>query len=87
MTPDSYNKTAGRLRVTVNRDGMLNHDYGHGCTIECPTGWNDSCPIVKHTVCVEELRDLRHLLDRAIAHADAYRESWNRHLIKSGVTV
>jgi len=66
-----YDKTIGRLRVTVSPEGARQHDYGHGCQIECPTGWNDSCPIQRHTVSVEELRDLRYLIDRAISVADA----------------
>ena len=66
----SYDKQIGRLRVIVSTDGLRDHDYGHGAAIECPTGWNDSCPVQKHTVSVEELRDLRYLLDRAIDHAD-----------------
>lgn len=62
----SFNKQMGRLRVTVSRDGLRMHDYGHGATVECVAGWNDSCPIVTHTVSVDELRDLHYLLGRAI---------------------
>jgi len=63
----TYDKQIGRIRLVVSREGMRDHDYGHGARIECPAGWNDSCPIVAHTVSVEELRDLRHLIDRALA--------------------
>jgi hypothetical protein len=67
----AYDRKIGRLRVVVNENGAKMHDYGHGCIIQCPEGWNDSCHVQTHTVSVEELRDLRHLLDRAIAAADA----------------
>lgn len=66
----SYSKTMGRLRVDVGYNGGQQHDYGHGCTVACLDGWNDSCPTAKLTMSVEELRDLRYLLDRAIASAD-----------------
>lgn len=68
-----YDRTCGRLRVVVNESGARDHTYGHGAEIHCPTGWNDSCPIQTHTLSVEELRDLRHLLDRAIAAAEGER--------------
>jgi hypothetical protein len=66
----AYDRTIGRLRVVVNENGAKQHGYGYGATIQCPTGWNDSCPVQTHTVSVEELRDLRYLLDRAIAAAE-----------------
>jgi hypothetical protein len=69
----SYHKTMGRLTVKVSENGATMHDYGHGCTVACLAGWNDSCPLVEHTMSVEELRDLRYLLDRAIAAADEAR--------------
>ena len=62
-----YQRAIGRLSVSVSSDGGKMHDYGHGCTVACVAGWNDSCPTVEHTVSVEELRDLRYLLDRAIS--------------------
>jgi len=65
----SFNKQMGRLRVTVNSEGARMHHYGHGATVECISGWNDSCPNVTHTLSVDELRDLRYLVDRAIAFA------------------
>ena len=66
----AYDRTLGRLRVAVNDNGARDHNYGHGAVVECPDGWNDACPVRTHTVSVEELRDLRYLLDRAIAAAD-----------------
>lgn len=65
-----YNKKLGRLRVEVRDTGARDHTYSHGAQISCPDGWNDSCPILTLTVSVEEMRDLRYLLDRAIAAAD-----------------
>lgn len=59
-----------RFKIEVTHDGSRMHDYGHGCTVCCVAGWNDSCPMVNLTMSVEELRDLRYLLDRAISAAD-----------------
>ena len=65
-----YQKTMGRVTVQVSDDGAKLHDYGHGCTVSCLNGWNDSCQTISHIMSVEELRDLRYMLDRAIAVAD-----------------
>ncbi len=73
----TYDRTLGRLRVVVNENGAMDHTYGHGAIIQCPEGWNSSCPVQTHTVSVEELRDLRHLLDRAIAAADLHKSGRN----------
>ena len=69
-----FNKDCGRLCVRVSTEGARDHSYGHGVDISCPTGWNDSCPIQTFTVSVEELRDLRYLLDRAIDAAENVRK-------------
>lgn len=74
----SYSKTMGRLTVKVSHNGATMPDYGHGCEVSCIAGWNDSCPIVTHTMSVEELRDLRYLLDRAIAAADEVKAEQRR---------
>lgn len=63
----AFDKTCGRLRVTVD----LKRGDGHAATVECPTGWNDACPVVKHTVSVDELRDLHYLIGRALAAVGA----------------
>jgi len=68
----AYDKSIGRLRVVVNENGAMDHSYGHGAIIQCPEGWNDNCPIQTHTVSIEELRDLRYLLDRAIEAANRW---------------
>lgn len=80
MTTYSYRKTIGRVTVVVNEDGAQRHDYGHGCTVACVKGWNDSCLVVEHTMSVEELRDLRYLLDRAIAMADGRKADHERRM-------
>lgn len=64
---NGYKRTIGRLTLEVSKDGYVNHDYGHGASLRCPTGWNSSCPIQEHVLSVEELRDLRYLIDRALA--------------------
>jgi hypothetical protein len=66
----TYSKQMGRLQVIVSRDGVRDHAYGHGAEVICQAGWNDSCPMVVHTMSVEELRDLRYMLDRAIGYAE-----------------
>lgn len=69
----SGSKGMVRLEVRVNDNGMKMHDYGHGAEVLCRAGWNDGCPMVALTMSVDELRDLRYLLERAIAAADAGR--------------
>ena len=66
----AYSSDCGRLQVIVSRDGAKDHSYGYGAEVICRAGWSDSCPMVVHSMSVEELRDLRYLLDRAIAYAD-----------------
>jgi hypothetical protein len=73
-----YDKTVGRVSVSVSENGGEMHDYGFGCTVSCIDGWNDSCPKIKLTMSVEELRDLRYLLDRAIVAADDWKERRRR---------
>lgn len=66
----TFQSHLNRLRVEVNENGLKDHAYSHGAKIMCPDGWNDSCRISTFVVSVNELRDLRYLLDRAIATAD-----------------
>ena len=56
-----YDKQLNRLRVTVNDSGAKTHEYVHGATVECVD--------IKFTMSVDELHDLRYLIDRAIASA------------------
>ena len=66
----AYRKQFGRLIVVVNANGAVDHTYGHGAEVQCREGFNDTCPFVTLTMSVEELRDLRYLLDRAIVAAE-----------------
>jgi hypothetical protein len=68
-----YEKTIGRITVLVNAEGGKMHDYAHGCSVSCVSGWNDNCPTLSHIMSVEEMRDLHYLLERAITAADQYR--------------
>lgn len=65
-----YEQTCGRVRVQVSREGARQQGYGYGATVACRGGWNDACPMVELTMSVEELHDLRYLIDRAIVAAD-----------------
>jgi len=66
-TRTHYKQTIGRITLEVNRDGYLGHGYGYGASIGCQVGWNEDAQIQTHAVSVEELRDLRYLIDRALA--------------------
>ena len=60
-----YDKSIGRLRVRYI------HDYGSGMCVSifCVDGWNDSCATLENSMSLEEVRDLRYLLDRMLAAA------------------
>lgn len=62
-----YQKTIGRITLEVSREGYLGHDYGYGAQMKIPAGWNEASPIVTNNLSIEELRDLRYLIDRALA--------------------
>ncbi len=64
-----YDRQIGRIRLNLSEDGAKMHDYGHGCSLYIRSGWNDSCKMVNNYLSVEELHDLRHLIDRAISAA------------------
>ena len=61
-----YTKTAGRLSVRF----VPEYGDNHAVSVACVSGWNDSCPSLEHVMSVEEARDLRYMLDRAISHAE-----------------
>ncbi len=65
----SYSKSVGRIRLDVNEQGVLSHDYGHGCSLKIVDGWNDSCPIKDNALSVDELCDLQYLISRALEFA------------------
>jgi hypothetical protein len=64
-----YKNTAGRFTVEVGENGAKDHTYGYGCKVSYVNGWNSSCDVFHLNASVEELHDLRYLLDRAIATA------------------
>lgn len=71
----AYSKSIGRLYVRVDESGVTQHGYRHGGTLACLNGSgnydpNDPDDGVQSNLSVEEMRDLRYLLDRAIAAAD-----------------
>jgi hypothetical protein len=65
-----FSKRIGdRIKLCVNRNGYLNHDYGYGCDLKIRAGWNDSCEIITNNLSVDDLRDLRYLIDCALLKA------------------
>lgn len=69
--PRWYDRQIGRICLKVSDDGAKMHDYSHGCSLYIRAGWNDSCEMVNNYLSVEELHDLRHLIDRALAAAES----------------
>jgi hypothetical protein len=65
----AYDKAIGRHRLMVSNEGLTMHDYGHGAQIEYLDGWNEGCARPRMTLSVDELRDLRYLIDRALEAA------------------
>lgn len=70
----SYDRRIGRIRLEVSNDGFRQQNYGYGCALSIRNGWNDSCEFVQNSLSFEELHDLRHLIERAIAQASARSE-------------
>lgn len=67
----SFDKSIGqrgldRMRVQYRAD------YGHGSavTVHLRPGWNDGVEWQECPLSLDEARDLRYLLDSAIAHAE-----------------
>lgn len=61
-------KTIGRLQLDVR----LEHQGSSVLSVR--DGYNDSCRWVENRLSVEELRDLRYMVDRAIAHIESAEE-------------
>ena len=61
-----YDRQIGRIRLVVNDNGATDHNYGYGCLLQIREGWNDGCAMISNNMSVEELHDLRHLIDRAL---------------------
>lgn len=66
-----YIKTAGRVSIDLNDNGARDHSYSHGCELSLDPGWNGQLPLIRWNCSVEDLHDLRHLVDRAIAAAES----------------
>ena len=62
-----YNNSAGRIELVVHG---LENGTPHRVDLRILGGWNDSVPVVSNEMECEELYDLRHLIDRAIAHIE-----------------
>ena len=65
-----YNKTMGRIRVEYSQF------YGDASavTIYCRAGWNDACRWTENSLSMEEVRDLRYMLDRMLAVAEVHQK-------------
>ena len=61
-----YSKTSGRVHVDVDPDHM------GSSRVHVLNGYNDGCSWVQNNLSIEEMRDLRYLLDRGIAAAESY---------------
>ena len=55
-----------RIRLMVNESGGHDHGYSHGCDLQIRSGWNEGCEFISNTLSVNELHDLRYLIDRAL---------------------
>lgn len=69
----SYIKTAGRVSVDLNDNGAKQHSYAHGVTLKLDPGWDGQLPPLIWNCSVEDLHDIRHLVDRAIAAAEGFK--------------
>lgn len=65
-----YVNTCGRFSLSLAKEGCQDHRYGHGVSLYMPTGWNKSCEPVAISVSVEDLHDLKYLIERAISSAE-----------------
>lgn len=67
MTPGQlYSRTIGRIRLDVDPD------HRGPSRVIINSGHNDQCQWLQNVLTVEELRDLRYLIDRGIAAAESY---------------
>lgn len=75
-----YDRTMDRISVTVASEAAHDHTYSHGGTVQIREGFNEFSPMIINKLSVEEMRDLRYLLDRAIAAADEAKRCWEARL-------
>lgn len=61
-----YKKKIDRIEVGYRGE------YGDEMCVEisCVDGWNESCPTLTHRMSLEEVHDLRYLLDRMLLVAE-----------------
>lgn len=64
-----FNKKTGRFRLEISEDGCKMHDYHHGCKIFIYSRQDDQMYEKHFVLSVEELHDLKHLIERGIIHA------------------
>lgn len=62
-----YSKKIGRLTLEVCKEGYTDPDYRYGATLSSPAGRNDAVDVHKIDLSLEELRDLKYLIERALA--------------------
>jgi hypothetical protein len=60
------NQGLERIILRVGDDGFRQPDYGHGCTLAIREGWNSSCEFLAAYLSLNELHDLRYLIDEAL---------------------
>lgn len=61
VIPQTYDRQIGRLRLIA----YAPHE-GDRVSLIIPNGWNDSVSKVQNSLTVEELHDLRYLINRAL---------------------
>lgn len=63
----SYDGAAGdRIKLVVRPE----YGSAHAVSLKIRDGWNESCSWKENTLSLEELHDLRHLVNRAIAASE-----------------
>ena len=66
-----YCKTIGRIQLLYRREFGDNRCV----TLFVRAGWNDSCPMTENILSLEELRDLKHMLDQVLAISEKQKET------------
>lgn len=65
MNGKNYKASIGRVEVEYRKE------YGDGSCVmvRCVDGWNDSCKTLEHRLSLEEVHDLRYMLERMLISA------------------
>jgi hypothetical protein len=71
-----YEKRVGNLQLSVERDGARDPSYTFGCELIGPAGQtglaqDEIAGVTRLRLSVEQLHDLRHMIDRALAAVEA----------------